>query len=226
MGVDAKIILKNHASVNKVFDVMARVLGAEIELNYRAKDNIDLSQPSSSENSWTPKVIHNPKDSIEFKDFTFFEINLKDICGNEYNSLFFYDLDDSEDCKNGERLLAPKSSACWLAVGEKLVEFFGGKLVFADCEDSNDPENIYVVDEGLYSSSINHSDDRWYSYNNALKNIQPITAEDVLRFKDVCCYWGEREDSLVEKLPIFANYNKLEKDLNKDNKILPKKNKI
>lgn len=227
MGVDTRIYLQNHANVEKVYDVIARALGAEIKLSAKVGiDNLEKNEPSSHENDWKATVIHNPKDGFEYKDATYFDIRVTDICNQFYHTLFFYDVDDNEQAQNGERLLNPNSSGIWLAIGKKLVDFFGGKMLISDADDWNDQNNWYVKENGSYSKTVNHCDDRWFGYINALANTLPLTKEDLLEFKDKCAYWNEREDTLLEHLPKITEYNKLTKELNTDKKQQPKKMKV
>lgn len=224
MGVDSKIYLKNHASVEKVYDVMAVILGAE--KTFKGEDDVDFKEESSPTNTWRIKVNHSNGDQLEYKAPTYFDIRVNDNCGNTFSSLFFYDLDDDKYAQNGEKALNPRASATWIAIGKKLVEFFGGKLMYADCEDGNDPKNWLINEKGLYSPEINHCDDRWYNYHNALSKIKPLTAEDILENKDVCAYWGEREEILITKLPRIEQFNELTKELKNENKSSTRKMKV
>lgn len=227
MGVDTRIILKNHASVEKVYDVLAVVLGAEKTYkSYSNPEDYDITKPSERGNGWCIKVLHNENDKAEYKDFTYFDVQVTDICGNQFNTLYFYDIDDSPDIQNGERMLSPRCSGAWLAIGKKLVDFFGGEMVIADCNDFDDPDNLYKVETPMYSPLMEGGDDRWYAFNNALKALEPLTGKDILEFKDICAYWGDREDSLINHLSKITQHRELQKELNSENIDTKKKMKL
>ena len=227
MGVDTKIYLENHANVEKVYDVIARTLGAELK-KYSSKglSNLDVDEPSWNGNDWNVSVIHDSRNGFKYVRPTYFDLTLYDVCGQHYHTLFFYDVDDNEYAQNGERLLNPNASGVWLAIGKKLVDFFGGKMLISDADSWEDPNNWYVKEEGTYSKKINHCDDRWYAYVNALDKTLPLSKEDLLEFKDKCAYWNEREDTLLAQLPKITSYNKLSKELNDKEKTQPKKMKV
>lgn len=228
MGIDTKIYLENHANVDKVYDIMAVALGAQTEYyaSSRSKKSPDFNEPSSDTNSWNIKVLHDSWDKFEYIRPTYFDLNVKSICGEKFHTLFFYDIDDNTYAQNGERLLNPTSSAAWLSIGKKLVDFFGGKMLISDADDYEDPDNWYKVEKGSYPKEMIDGNDRWYNYINALSKVETLTAKEILDWQDKAAYFGEREENLINHLSKVANFNKLNNELTTDPTTKTRKMKV
>lgn len=78
-------------------------------------------------------------------------------------------------------LISPRSTPFWIAVGRRLVDWFGGYLVFSDCaEDSG--SNLYKgkrshpVDENGF---LPHGDDAWIEYHTAASKLTQVTEQEL-----------------------------------------------
>jgi len=181
-----KIILSSHAEPEKVFEVICRIVGNEFG-----------HKISLRENSWYHKsFISNKKNCFIFR--------FSDCAGNMYFTCFFSNVKDNDflNCN----LLNPRSSAIWCAVGKRLVDFFGGKMIYADYIDQKDPKNLYICKDPIkYPPRLKGqpTDEYWYQYHIALINESILTAEEINNMKHFAAYWGKKEDNLVNYLENF-----------------------
>lgn len=89
----------------------------------------------------------------------------------------------------GGRLLMPRATAAWVAVGRRLVEFFGGSVDYNDCDgiqedyrarpprDDNKPEN------GV----------EWNTFQAAKAAVVPLTEAEVAAAVPLAAYGDTRE---------------------------------
>lgn len=78
-------------------------------------------------------------------------------------------------------MLYPTSTPFWCAVGKRLVQFFGGEIVFSDCE-AEKGLNVYrskrhcpVDEHGL----IPHDGEPWRDYHKAVAKLKPVTKSEM-----------------------------------------------
>ena len=68
-----------------------------------------------------------------------------------------------------DRLLMPRMTPFWVAVGKRLIEFFGGMLDKCDC----DEVDADIVERQQYPNSP-ESDKPWQEFQERLFNIKPL----------------------------------------------------
>lgn len=74
------------------------------------------------------------------------------------------------------RALMPVSTAFWIAIGKGLVDFFGGTVDYADCDD------VRVNYERPPQGSNCPEDGRvWQAFEDRIKAVQPLTKKDLAR---------------------------------------------
>lgn len=73
--------------------------------------------------------------------------------------------------EHGKREICPKSTAFWVAIGKRLVEFFGGKIDYNDCD------NIDWDYESQIPREHNDPNDgkEWNDFQEEIYNLKPIT---------------------------------------------------
>lgn len=216
MGIDVKIFLNQHAKAEHVFEVIQKIVGHDF--NYKtfdSKKNIkyNFNEPTSKENPWYYKPLKSDYNHIEIKNTDYFVFHFKDCVGSHYQSLFHFDIED-DDFDNG-KLMGPRSCANWGAIGKRLVDFFGGKMMYADCQDPDDVKNWHIGKNPKYPprKKGQDSDDRWYQYYNVLAKEPILTKDEILNMKDFCAAWVDRDEKLVEYLTKYEQAIELSNNL-------------
>jgi hypothetical protein len=228
MGVDARIYLPPHAKSEQIFEIALKVLGNEFEKKYFDSRPVpDFEQPSSKKNSWYLKLIEDSDHILDPERVDYFNMQLKDCVGSIYQTLLHLECED-DDVYPICRLLSPTSTPIWAAIGERLVDFFGGKIIYSDSKDWEDPDNYYQVKEGKYPEKKpgQTSDERWYQYYNLLNSEPILSATEIKDIKGKTAYWNERENKLTFFLEKQEAFITLDKELKKKDHIKTDTNKL
>jgi hypothetical protein len=205
MGINARIYLNPHTNATHVHEVCQKVVGVNFNIKTFSKggiDSIDLKKPSSKENSWYLKPGKESQGNIELSDVNYFNLNFKDVADNSYSCLFHFNVEDDEYSFNNEKLMGPPSTPVWCAIGKRLIDFFGGKMLYSDAVDFDELKNWYFCETPKFPSKTKgqSGDDRWYQYYNLLKNEPLLTHKEIIDMKDKTSYWNERDSSLSDYL--------------------------
>lgn len=224
MSINTKIYLNPHAHPKEVLEVIQKSLGTDF-IQSGLRNDFDPQKPTSKENSWSLKLPKNCG-NIELTDVDYFTLNIKDPLNQNYNTLFFFKGEDDPEVLNNEKLLSPKCSTIWLALGKKLVDFFGGKMLFSDSS-SKENEKWYINKKGSFPQKMKgqSGDDRWYQYYNSLSKVKILTTQDLSEMEPFSCYDDDRVDSLRKYLTQYQLSLELAKKL-KPKEQLKKKNKL
>jgi hypothetical protein len=93
------------------------------------------------------------------------------IDGEEYHHLSYH---FETDCGKG-RLLNVRSRAIWLAVGNRLIDFFGGSIDYQDCDEID-----VDVKKPWKGVALNCPSDgkEWYAFQQRILDIKPITVKE------------------------------------------------
>lgn len=215
MGVNAKIYLNAHAKPKDIMYVILKSVGHEFK--YRAthpKKDIDPTRLASPSNSWKIEPI-TTEYKINLSDVDYFELNFSDPCNQRYSTLLHFSLEDNQHSWNNEKLLSPKCNEIWLSIGKKLVDFYGGKMWYADCNDDEDPKNWYVNKKGLFpkKTKSQDGDERWYQFQNALNKVKPITKLEIEQMNEFSAY---PSDERIPKLKYFLDKLEMVENLTKE----------
>lgn len=226
MGIDAKIYLEPHANPRKVFDVIQKVMGVEFKYSCFNQASFDIKLPSSEDNSWHLKPVKNDN-SIENKDIDYLTFDFKDLCNSQYHCLYHLYLEDDEYAINNEKCINPKSMAVWLAIGKRLVDFFGGKMLYADSLDYESKDSWYVNHKKTKFGPNKKQQEfdanrRWYQYHNALNSEQILTAKEI---KDMIPLSGYGLDERTELLVGYLEKYEIAQELHNGLKNKTLKNK-
>lgn len=82
------------------------------------------------------------------------------------------------------RLMAPRSTAFWIAAGRRLVEFFGG---YIDYDDSDRSEKDYALSS---PRTTNSPDDgaEWDVFQQAISDLRPLTLAEIKNAQQYAAY--------------------------------------
>lgn len=95
--------------------------------------------------------------------------------------MFHYEASD----QHGKyRLLVPRSTPFWLAMGDRLTTFFGGFV------DANDCDTVKRDWEHKKPRLWNDPSDGkpWYALQEAITKVKPITVDDLNNFRKLAAY--------------------------------------
>ncbi len=146
MGVDCRIILPHNVRVDDVVKVIGIAAG------------------------FKPELIHETWGSyVKVAGVKIENTSVPSMCQINFDGRFVYYHFEAENGKG--RLLNPKSTDFWIAIGRRLVDFFGGELDYSDCD-------IDDVDYARKSKGNNlncpSNGKPWMSFQNRLMEIKPI----------------------------------------------------
>ena len=88
------------------------------------------------------------------------------------------------EVEHGKRLIMPRSTPFWLAVGKALVDFFGGTVDYQDCDATD-------VDYEAHTPRLHNDpedDGPWDAFQQALYDIQPLTKADIKAMREHAAY--------------------------------------
>lgn len=185
MGVDTKILLPAAARIQDVADVMGALAGFPMEKRYFAhirengRDSAGWSAGHPYGSSYvrlTP--IHNMV-QCAYIHLDSSELGRVMVDGEREHQCMYH----FEAGCNGERLLMPRSTDFWIAIGKGLVEFFGGTVDYNDCDDSD-------VDFARPAQKDIHAEDgaEWYSMQARKLVVKPLTQVDLDAARKVASY--------------------------------------
>jgi hypothetical protein len=236
MGSNTKIYLNNHAKTEDVFKVILKIVGNDFTQSNSSGSYVNKNKPSSDGNGWSVKFPKDEDNQISYPKMgsifnPYFNFYFKDCIGEKHSCMFFFEGYESEYAMNGEKTMNPDSSPLWGAIGKRLVDFFGGKVLFSDSADSDNPDNWYVCDNPKYPAKVDgqSSNARWHLYQNALFNEPILKAQEIKDMYDRTRY-NDREETrqLINYLEKYEAAEELAQTLSvkKGNKINTKKMKV
>lgn len=158
MGCDARIILPGNVRIRDVMRVIGVAVGFEAKVSPLGSsictdvDGVEATTPMAS----SPDFLH-----IKFD--------------NRHAYWSF-----EPDCAPGKRLLMPTSSAFWCLVGHRLVDFFGGKIDYNDCDAID-----FDYERRPKGNSLNCPDDGepWRRFHERIAKVPPITRAELEAFR-------------------------------------------
>jgi hypothetical protein len=215
MGAKVEIFLEPHAKTEKIFEVILKITGHDFKKYYFDDDAPpNFEQKSSNKNSWYLKPIETSDNKIEMEEPSWFICEFKDIAKNRLNFSIHTDSDDGHIplCK----ALYPQSTAMWCAIGKRLVDFFGGQVIYSDYRNVDDPSNCYLVKHGKFSKKkkSQDSDDRWHLYYNMLNEEPILTSKEIKDMQPFSSLFSEKDKILISHLEKYEEMKELEKELN------------
>ena len=174
MGVDCKITLPANVRLKDVADVIGVAAGFKPE-----KSPLGSRHPDS----WAvhvPGVRVSSFNHAGLESCAKIELVGETVDGVKYHyAMYHFEYDD------GKRLLNPRSTAFWLGIGHRLVDFFGGSLDYQDCDDSD--KDYHVL--GKHNRSNQPTDGKdWQDLQERMFAVKPLTKSELKRFDKLAAY--------------------------------------
>ena len=184
MGVDTKVLLSGDVQIREVGKVLAILAG--LPKNRRVLDErsnpgawyVDITDISKT----TPRLTYHSVDGVP----SMVEIILKGkMVDGEESHIVSYHFEPSDGKReHGMRLLYPRSTPFWCAIGKELVKFFGGWIDYNDCD-------LTEVDfRARYPKLRNCPSEGkpWQAFQQKMWNLQPITVKDMQAVRKLTGY--------------------------------------
>ena len=159
MGVDTRIRLPGDVRVRDVADVIGILAGRKVSWGGSGKSRwVEVEGVTVESAQGVPQCA-----------------NIQITPGDGVRPDHIYVLYHFEDDEGNGRVLCPRSTPFWVAVGKRLVQFFGGTVDYQDCDDV---EVDFKADKPR--SRNNPSDGKpWDDFQAEKAAIVPLTKEDV-----------------------------------------------
>ena len=170
--MDCRIMLSDRVRVSDVADVMAALTGLPVEKRF-----FDKNHEAEGWAAHVNRVTVSPSDIPECC-----EIQWTTPDTAAHYVLYFF-----EPSEVAGRLMMPRSTAFWIAVGKRLVDFFGGELDYNDC-DSKDVD----YRRKRRTDCMPNDGKPWYAFQERKLKIKPITDEEYTDAAKHAAY-GERK---------------------------------
>lgn len=213
MGANTKIMLPLHVRSEHILQVVGKCVGVSFvkeafEGNNGVIPEFDPDAPGSNQNPWhitfksrqSFQVLAAQGDRLDFGQMLF-----TDIAGQAHG-WYFHQETDTEDHKR----LDPPSSSLGVAVGRRLVRFFGGHVQYNDGNSAphmhyrRSPKTAHyppparrMLDEDCEPNI------RWYLFQNAL-DVEPLVSIKELQQASKLAAYGltDRDKLLMERLVV------------------------
>lgn len=167
MGVNCQIILPNNVRIRDVAKVMAKLAGNESRLEQLGRDSIVCNVEHFNVTARMAEMAEIRFDAPIRKE--------------ETQAYVGYHFEHEQD----GRLLAPKATAFWIAMGKALVDFFGGALVYHDM--GNKRPNYK---KPAKSRAINAPSDgiAWRKFQERIHAVAALTETEISAAKEHASY--------------------------------------
>lgn len=177
MALNTTIYLPTHALSHRVAEVIARSVGVPFEVT--GNDGKPLAADEMENQSWR---VSFPKGSVKietsdttdrFEGFCYLAIHQAD--GEQLRWMFHTETGDFEQGK----VIKPPVSPLGIAIGRKLIEFFGGQIGYIDT--SHKINQSVTQKRALFPlpTKGQTGDDRWHQFYRALLAMEPLTVVDL-----------------------------------------------
>ena len=182
MSEDTHIIFPVHIRSKHILCVVAKIMAVPHTIGAHRGGRIDPSRPAGLDNRWHiafddshQQIGFVAVDSeITKTDSGISDLTFTDPAGGRHSWMFFPE-SDFEDRK----VLLPNAGALPVAVGRRLVEFFGGQLQFRGARDD------VVVDrsQALFPQRTHDQDvdERYFQFQNALAAVPRLSAQELVQ---------------------------------------------
>lgn len=162
MGVDMRVYLPANVRVRNVAGVMGAYAGCPV-----SKDFFRCGG-----GGWSAHADGVEVKSASLPEMVSIFIRTPMVDGETVHHCNYHF--ESEGGRIG-RLMLPRSTAFWIALMTRVVDFFGGTIDYQDCDES---ECDYAVPEKTWQENSPSDGDEWYSFQNRVLAIVPITEDE------------------------------------------------
>lgn len=160
MGVDCRIILPENVNVRNVANVLGRLAGLPVERH--------VHNPRTW---WT--VVNGVKvDTTSVPEMVMIR------WGDRHTTYHF-------EYRPGGRLMLPRSTAFWIAAGNRLIEFFGGSIDWSDC-DAVDVDREFLAKTRDENSP--ETGDAWVAFQERLLALKPLHHDEIAAMREHAAY--------------------------------------
>lgn len=175
----------------------------------------DENLASSEENYWnlspvkqdnvTGRFSFSKSNKIIVKDPEHFIFHFTDLVGNTHQYDYFLGNSyDEYELELGQKVFYPSNSVIGQAIGKRLVDFFGGKMLYRECTSADDSSNWYYPEFVKYQPKNLTIDERHFLFINLLWNESIVTAQELIAMKPFVLVPGlfsdDSDDNLISKL--------------------------
>ena len=199
MSTSTDILLPLHVRSERLLDVVCKIMNIPYKIQPLQTKNADVSQPCSETNSWhisfeglgkTHGFLIIPMGQDLQIDMSMSHLRFPHMGPRPASWAFFQETEYEE-----HKMLMPNASVFAVAVGRRLVGFFGGVLKFTG------EYKDHVVDPELAvfppKTNGQDSDDRFYQFYNALAALPRLQTADMEWAKTVCGFDLDDEDKEI-----------------------------
>lgn len=184
MGVDTRIYLPNDVNVSDVANVIGILAGLKPHKSF-------LDHRGKSWATHVKGVEVKPSPVPELAQIIIRAPKGESLIDGEASYYVGYHFEASRSFagKYG-RLLMPRSTPFWIAVGLKLAKFFGGKVVYRDCDAPCKAYGTWANRFFPKPRRNNSPEDSkvWQDFQKAIFRIKPLTKTDLKRAERVASY--------------------------------------
>lgn len=210
MGIDCRIELGNNATTDRIHKVILQIIGHQADYRVFDKKAFDITQPTSRDNPWHMRFdrsLGSPENSSVTGCVT---INFQTLDNKNYSWHCSLESDNEEG-----KVILPGSYGFSMMVGKRLVDFFGGRVLFSDMYDWTDEIYAYTNKTPLYGKKTRsqNSDDRFYQFYNALNITEPLSEKDILWFEKRGIGMDEDGMNIVHQINVAIFHHHLEEKL-------------
>ena len=178
MAINTTIRLPHHAQSHRVGEVLARLLGVPFEvMDHTGKK---YAPEEMEYGGWHLNFEHGNIETQAAEDgkaIGYGYLTVYPPHGDEIKWMFHSENGDFEEGKS----LSPYLSPLAIAVGQKLIRFFGGSLRYMDVKDAFNESVSQKKAAFPLPVKGQTGDDRWAQFYTALWKLQPLTPGDLLK---------------------------------------------
>lgn len=173
MGVDVKINLPDNVRIKDVAYLIGIVSGCPIQWEPCEHD---------SNHSWlrVKGVEVKQTNIVEMAEISVRSTGHLLVDGEDMHYVFYH-----FENSHGGRSLGPRSTAYWIAVAHRLVDFFGGSIDYHSCDDV---QVDYSKPKKLSRYNCPEDGDDYWNFYKRLSEVKPITEEEMQHFDKFAAY--------------------------------------
>jgi hypothetical protein len=190
MGVNAVIHLPCNVRIKDVADVMGILAGQKIV------------EKETTFNSFSPPFKYFVVEGVRIESCDARGTGVMTDCANIFlenltgaalaarsdageNAYAMYNFEPSNPTPSAGRLLYPKSTAFWIAIGKGLVDFFGGDIDYSDCDSK---EADFKRKAKSNSENCPENDPHYGKQRERMRSLKPLTKADYEACKKHAAY--------------------------------------
>jgi hypothetical protein len=160
MGIDCKVHLPENVRVKDVANVIGALAGCPVKQKHYSGavfvevENVKVE--STSVPQMAQIMVEPPGGCVDGEK-----------CHFVY---YFFEVEEGSG-----RLLNPRSTAWWIAIMRRVVDFFGGSIDYSDCDDVDVDYSVPAKPDSV-NRPTNGAE--WDDLQNRILAIKPITVEE------------------------------------------------